>query len=337
MTDKHPKISIIIPVYNAEKYLPRCIDSILSQTITDFELLLIDDCSKDNSGKICDEYAFKDERINVFHQTFNKGASGARNVGINKAKGKYISFIDSDDWIESTYYSDFFENEVLEYDIYFQNFVCHYQDGSTKFKEIMPYSATGEHIDEAILYLMKEIKFGWSWIKLFRNSIIQKHNIKFDESISLREDELFTLQYCKYINSISIKNKANYHYYIYEESLTRRFRDPIEFIRISKILMKESSYLNANGIKEYEETYFLENLYNALLRLYINGKLSHYNKDKRFSVINEFLSYYFSHRHIPLNYKSRRSKFMYSLLWHTHSPKAIDYIMQKWFSVSYSE
>lgn len=330
------KISVIVPVYNVEQYLPRCIDSILAQTFTDFELLLIDDGSQDESGRICDEYAKKDKRIRVFHSA-NNGASAARNIGLNYAKGKYISFIDSDDWIEPTYYSDFFGDESLDYDVYFQNYIQHNPDGSIKLKDLIPCSVTNGHVDNAILYLMKEVKFGWSWIKLFKHSLIKENNIRFDENISLREDELFAFQYCKSIKSLCIRNKANYHYYIYENSLTRKFRDPLEFIRISKKLMEESSYLKADGIKEYEESYFLSNLYSALLRLYVHGKLNGYNRNKRFAVINEFLSYYFSHKDISLNYKSRKSKLLYLLLWRTHSPKIIDCVMQKWFSVSYIE
>ena len=94
-----PKISVIVPVYNAEKYLHRCIDSILSQTFTDFELLLINDGSKDSSGAICDEYAAKDNRVRVFHKE-NGGASSARNLGLDNAKGEWIAFVDSDDLLE---------------------------------------------------------------------------------------------------------------------------------------------------------------------------------------------------------------------------------------------
>lgn len=92
-------ISVIVPVYNAEKYLKRCVDSILSQSFSDFELLLIDDGSSDLSGLFCDEYAIADKRVSAFH-TDNNGVSGARQYGLNIAKGKYIQFIDSDDWIE---------------------------------------------------------------------------------------------------------------------------------------------------------------------------------------------------------------------------------------------
>ena len=98
-----PELSIIVPVYKVEKYLPRCIDSILAQTFGDFELILIDDGSSDGCGRICDEYARKDKRIVVIHQK-NMGVSAARNAGLDIARGRYIGFVDSDDWIEPQMY-----------------------------------------------------------------------------------------------------------------------------------------------------------------------------------------------------------------------------------------
>lgn len=330
-----PTISIIIPVYNAEQYLNRCIDSVLSQSYQFKELILVDDGSQDKSGTICDAYAMNDNRIKVFHNS-NKGASAARNFGLNKATGEYISFLDSDDWIEPDYYKDFLGNEDFMYDIYFQNYVCHKKDGSTEIKPLKSLSIKNGNVGEAILYLMKEVKFGWSWIKLFRHSIISEFAIKFDESISLREDELFALQYCAHINSLCIRSKANYHYYIYGNSLTRRFRDPIEYIRISKLLVQESSYLNnVHGIQEYEESYHLRNLFLSVLGLYVNGVLKQYGIQKRLWVIQEFLQYYFTHKDLNIPYKSKKAKYLYLLLWNSRSPRLIDLVLQKWFSTSY--
>ena len=96
-------ISIIVPVYNTEPYLPQCLDSILAQTYTDLEILLIDDGSTDRCGEICNQYAARDPRIRVFH-TENRGLSAARNLGLDQAKGDYIGFVDSDDWIEPDMY-----------------------------------------------------------------------------------------------------------------------------------------------------------------------------------------------------------------------------------------
>ena len=97
-----PEISVIVPVYKVEEYLPQCVDSILVQTFTNFELLLVDDGSPDRCGEICEEYAGKDTRIRVFHQQ-NSGVSAARNIGLQHAKGTYIVFVDSDDWVSTDY------------------------------------------------------------------------------------------------------------------------------------------------------------------------------------------------------------------------------------------
>ena len=103
-----PKLSVIVPVYNTEKYLRECIDSILAQTFTDFELILVDDGSTDGSGIICDEYADKDPRVQVIHQQ-NGGATVARRSGVRIARGEYVTFVDSDDWIDSDFYAPMIE------------------------------------------------------------------------------------------------------------------------------------------------------------------------------------------------------------------------------------
>jgi len=107
----NPKISIIVPIYNVEKYLPCCMDSLLNQTLTDIEIILVDDGSPDDCGKICDEYATKDSRVKVIHKK-NGGLSDARNIGIDIAIGEYFSFVDSDDWIDINMYETLYNNLV---------------------------------------------------------------------------------------------------------------------------------------------------------------------------------------------------------------------------------
>lgn len=135
-----PTISVIIPVYNAEKYLRRCIDSVLSQTFTDFELLLIDDGSKDKSGAICDEYAAKDSRVRVFHKE-NGGVSSARNMGLDNACGNYIAFVDADDWIDGNMYYEMFAaiNESKS-DIVCCDYLYEYENGDSSYAKTFSMS-----------------------------------------------------------------------------------------------------------------------------------------------------------------------------------------------------
>ena len=120
-----PQISVIVPVYNVEPYLRQCVDSILNQTFTDFELLLVDDGSTDRSGAICDEYASLDARVKVFHTT-NRGVSAARNLGIDKASAEWITFVDSDDWVEKSYLANFEKYSKDNYLILIQRYTMDY-------------------------------------------------------------------------------------------------------------------------------------------------------------------------------------------------------------------
>ena len=163
-----PKVSIIVPVYNTEKYLARCIDSILAQTFTDFELILVNDGSKDNSGKICDEYAQKDSRIVVIHKE-NGGVSSARNKGIDVAQGEWISFVDSDDWISSDFLSSFTYDADL--------MICGIELFGTKHSQQIPDSQHLQNTTEIYTWLASNCHRGYvpsPWAKVFKTSIIHR-------------------------------------------------------------------------------------------------------------------------------------------------------------------
>ena len=220
------KVSIIVPVYKAEPYIRKCIDSILSQTFTNFELLLIDDGSPDNCGKICDEYAELDTRVHVFHKE-NGGVSAARNLGLDHAKGDYVCFIDSDDWIDP----DMLETLIgweqkKQTDLLFFGLKCESAvDCSDTMELLQKISGVYEGINSVIkaCYILETNEiFGWTCNKLFRNCIIQDHHIKFNEEISIQEDHIFTLAYLKYVTCLAIYSCFPYHYRITADSLTNR-------------------------------------------------------------------------------------------------------------------
>lgn len=200
-------ISIIIPVYNVESFLPKCIDSVLRQTYRDFEVLLIDDGSEDSSACICDEYAAKHECCRVFHRQ-NAGVAASRNFALSKARGKYIVFLDSDDYIEKEMLAKVYAQMELEkydicsfsarridevgkhlYDIYFVNVI-----GSRHFND--------ESRDLFLWNKFLQYQTGWECcFHVFRRDIIERYQIRFDEKLRYAEDLVFTFEYMLYVES----------------------------------------------------------------------------------------------------------------------------------------
>lgn len=215
---QRPFISFIVPVYNVEQYLCRCIDSILSQTCGDWELVLIDDGSRDASSRICDGYAEKDSRIKFIHQE-NRGVAVARNSGLNAASGEWVWFVDSDDWIEHGAVS-------------FLKETCHsYSDN-----DLVMFGQIRHEGDHAVSHERKEMKdIGkndflrnqisfFNQCMIFRNDVIQEHGLRFTKGIRLAEDLEFQYKYemlC--LNPISISEPL-YHYLIREGSATHSCR-----------------------------------------------------------------------------------------------------------------
>lgn len=209
-------ISVIVPVYNVEKVLYHCIDSILNQIFNDFELILVDDGSTDNSGRICDEYAGKDTRAKVIHKQ-NGGVSSARNAGIEAAKGEYICFVDSDDYLESNYLKELVETKKKYPD--FDNVWCGFQtveDYNGKNKEaVIAKNDTGNscYSLEDIMILHERWLDASPCNKLFNKRVVVNNNIKFPEDLSLGEDLLFNFEYLDSTKGkIVVINQPLYNY-----------------------------------------------------------------------------------------------------------------------------
>lgn len=193
-----PLVSIIVPVYGVERYLENCIKSILGQTYSDFEIILVDDCSPDRCPEICDSEALKDARIRVIHKPKNEGLGFARNTGLENAKGEYILFLDSDDYIESTLLEKAVGalDDTTDMVIFGINRVFEDKDGNiTKTEKLIPEKMQGSTPkDAADIFRMLGIKkaFPFAWNKLYRRSFIEKHSARF-ESTKLIEDFLFNI------------------------------------------------------------------------------------------------------------------------------------------------
>lgn len=257
-----PKISIIVPVYNAEQYISQCINSILSQSYTNYELLLINDGSKDNSGKLCDEYARKDPRIKVFHKT-NGGVSSARNLGLAKARGKYVTFIDSDDYILEEYLAS-----LIKYDG--SHFIVGGMQSFGMTQRVERFLSSEERGDEniniAITRELGNFSFGTPWGKLYDNDLLQNRTIRFDEKIIIAEDTLFIMQFLLYCQSISFSDHADYMYRISNQC---------------KYLLNEEQFL-----------YTFQHLENAYTKLSVHFDIK---EESRKDLIYKLIYYYFSY------------------------------------------
>lgn len=225
-----PRLSVIVPVYNTEKYIRECIDSILNQTFTDFELILVDDGSVDQSGVICDEYSQVDDRIKVIHQN-NGGVTVARKQGIKDAEGEYISFIDSDDWIEPDMYRNMlFEADVNGADMIICDMLAEKQMDSTvihssSLNGLFNAEELNRQIYSNMLFDYSKNAPGLSLNlcnKLFRSTLVKPVFAEFPNDVTYGEDALGSLMCILRARSIYImKNSAFYHYRQEEEFLLR--------------------------------------------------------------------------------------------------------------------
>ena len=202
-------VSIICPVYKAEKYIHRCVDSVISQTFEDFELLLIDDGSPDNSGKICDEYAQKDKRVRVFHKE-NGGVASARQLGLEKATGEYTIHVDPDDWVEPNMLEELYAKAKAEdADMVMCDYLLEYphKQKMRKLKVSNDFSC-----DTLLLKLLSGKLHGSLCNKLIRREFILSHDIRFVEGLNIGEDLTMCINILSHGAKSVYLNKAFYHY-----------------------------------------------------------------------------------------------------------------------------
>ena len=233
-----PAISVIVPVYRAEKFLDACVESVLSQTFTDWELLLIEDGSPDGSGALCDEYAAKDPRVRAFHQE-NGGVSSARNLGLAHAEGQCIAFLDSDDGFEPETLATLWR---LRRESGTDTAGCAHWNvspsGEQTPEKLLPAGIyRGDELREKVLYpllgdrLCPPIFNGFIWRYLFDAAILRQHGIRFEGAYL--EDELFLMEYFANVHRLAVTDKPLYRYLENPASATHRYmRDyPAVFAR----------------------------------------------------------------------------------------------------------
>ena len=288
-----PEVSIVVPVFNAEKYLSRCIDSIISQTFINFECILVDDGSTDSSLKICEHYSQSDDRIILIHQK-NSGVSATRNKGIEIAKGRYVCFVDSDDYIKSNMYEELVsginksDTDVICCGYIENNKIC------TLTKEDFIFDK--DNVIEVVHYLEMGQAFGIVYNKLYKKTILDNYKIRFFNSIKFGEDMLFSLNYFRHVKSALIS--SGYYYYYVHENLGSVTKHRVSFdectFRFENVSNIFRELDNNNKSLCYSELLAKDFVYTValLLRLYSEKKKS----EERLLVINKLKKFYTENR-----------------------------------------
>lgn len=260
-------ISIIVPVFNSELFLKRCIESLRAQKYKNIEILLIDDGSEDSSGMICDEYEKKDKRIRVIHKK-NGGPSEARNVGIENSKGVFITFVDADDYVYSDFlidlYSDIKEKE--------SDLVC---SGYIDISNYGRYACTDFYRQGNRKKIVSDLLQGTGgvpWGKLYKTSIIKENNIRFDTRVIMSEDLLFLLDYIYYIKTYTYSDGK---YYVYnrlsDDGISRNIDS--KYLRSFEVFFEElnTKLLRAGYLKSEIDKIIYKRIENIIDELLISS------------------------------------------------------------------
>lgn len=274
------KVSIIIPLYNVEKFVPRLVDSVISQDYENIEIILVDDGSPDNSGKIADDYSKKDSRITVIHKN-NGGVSTARNAGIRAATGEYILFVDGDDWVEPDYVSYFIElvkYENCEIGMNINNF-----SGWKDKSSLKKYSVNAE---KAIEWIYTGKLFVAVWNKIYKTSFLQQNHILFDEEIWYGEGMLFNIDCLQCVEKVAIGEKNVYHQTPNPDSAMRKFNLESNYCGIRSLEIQKEHWKKSSKTIEYAWNY-----HRRAFNWSIMSGLARSNQDKEYiDVYNECAS-----------------------------------------------
>ena len=235
-----PLISIIVPVYNAEKYLNRCVDRIIAQTFTDWECLLIDDGSTDSSGDICERYAQEDKRIQVIHKE-NGGASSARNAAIDKLQTEWVTFCDADDYMDNERLQAFMECTKTDAECIVAGITYVYEDS-------MDALSFGDFTTGAVIsadMMSKRESFGYLHNKCFKTSIIHAHHLRFNENFRFLEDEEFICRYWQNVKKVRFVDSCAYNYFV--PNFSSKYSDIDGFLIYKNLLESASAFIPVNS------------------------------------------------------------------------------------------
>ncbi|MHC0036442.1 glycosyltransferase [Pseudoneobacillus sp. C159] len=271
-----PKVSIVVPIYNVEKHLAKCLDSIISQKLDDIEIILVNDGSTDKSGEIAEQFSEKDNRIKVIHKE-NGGLSSARNEGMKIASGEYLVFIDSDDWLEPDMFEVMYNAASnIQADVVISGYTIDFNNEGYSIDKIPDKTVIAkskDQIGESVFELNKKGFFNVVWNKMYKTKFIQEINAFFILDAMPAEDLIFNVKVFKNVEKLMILNKPFYHYMKRdEETLVNKYYPRLFEISIQKHeKCKEIfNYFSLNNEKQQEWLInsFLYDLSNCIINLY---------------------------------------------------------------------
>ncbi len=246
------KVSIIVPVYNAGRYINKCIESILNQTLTEFEIILVNDGSTDESGKICDDFAELDSKIIVIHKE-NEGVSAARNTGINYAVGEYIGFVDADDWCAETMYDYLYkESDCNKADMVFCNYYT-YKGGKAIRNQELEKLTISSNIQEDLISRILSVNSnrisGTCFRYIVKRDFMKRYQIKFNDRFRIFEDLLFTLQCLDNTRNVVIAKEYLYYRLLHSCSTTSNYIDNLyeNVLGIQEEIQKLNTFNSSKG------------------------------------------------------------------------------------------
>lgn len=282
------KVSIIVPVYNAEKHLKECLDSIINQTLKEIQIIIINDGSTDNSKEIILDYVRKDSRV-TFIDSENEGVSAARNKGIGKSSSRYIGFVDADDYIAPGMYQRLFE---IAEENKSSMVICNARHVNEKkeFRKRLQLENETFLIQDKAPLILDFLSFKYdsaNWNKMYDSNIIKQYNLKFDCRLAIWEDLLFNLKFIVYADKITTLSEALYYYREHDTSVMAN----------SKLLLSQQynlfyesyiSFCNKNSFLIAKETFIKERGESCILNLFVLLKLRMRMKNKFFTLSNQF-------------------------------------------------
>ena len=302
---KEPKISIIIPVYNTERYLPTCLNSILNLDEQDFEVILVDDGSSDQSGKICDEYVNKDCRFKVLHQE-NKGVSAARNEALKYICGRWVSFIDSDDEVSQ----DFFTISSIEesFDVIVRSSIIQDESGNIICRKTINKECRifNEDIKRYVVTKMRNPL----WDKIFKRQCIG--NSKFNEKFRIEEDFLFGLLIVTGCSSIILSPKGEYILHLHSDSaMGIILKNPVKYMNTKVQMIDELSRIFS---EEKDSEFLMSLLFFRYLPYFANKSYMFILTPKQFDKLKWMVSKYNSNKFFYLTFAQRARVYVRVLL-----------------------